>query len=273
MSAMATHKTLGYYGPGYDSSHAYPVATRYLMFASQRTGSNYVCARLGNFRDALGIPMEYFHRDALAEFGAHVPGSGDASAVGSARRIDFAEYMKVLEHRRTTQDGCFGIKVQPAQLMTLVAENIDRAVAFLRTFDKLIIMLRKDKLAQAVSGAIAQATGRWFNFGEEVAVPHEEAAALFPEIAKRLRIYLMEEALATTLVGRLPGKPVLVLYYENLLADPEAVTRQVVTFLRPDLASLPPEDAKLPLTERPGGPTMARIRADFLAHITNSPAA
>ena len=243
--AMSTHKTLGYYGPGFDAPQPVAVAMRYAMVSSPRTGSNYVCARIGNFRDALGIPMEYFHRDALAEFGARAQGGDEPPVAGSKRRIDLAAYMRDLERRRTTRDGCFGLKVQPVAAAGLVGGNVDAAVSFLRTFDRLIVMLRKDKLAQAVSGAIAQATGRWFNFGEEVGVSREQAAALFPEIAKHLRMYLTEEALVKAMIARLADKPTLVLHYESLLEDPEALTRQVVTFLAPGLASLPPEDATI----------------------------
>jgi LPS sulfotransferase NodH len=134
-------------------------------------------------------------------------------------------------------------------------------------------MLRKDKVAQAVSGAIAQDTGRWFNFGEELVVPKEQVATLIPAIAKNLRSYLAEEALVRQILARLPDKPTLLLHYEGVLEDPDAVIRQVVAFLKPGLASLPPEDTKMPLTERPSGPTAARMRAEFLAYITNSPAA
>lgn len=271
--AMSTHKSLGYYGPGYDSPRAYEVTTRYVIVSSPRTGSNYVCARLNNFRDSLGLPMEYIHRDALAEIGARSLGKDGGPTVGPPTQVDVGDYMKALERRRTTADGYFGLKLQPAQLLSMTGGNVDQAATFLRKFDKLVVMLRKDKLAQAISGAIAQSTGQWFNFGEELVVAKERVVTLFPLIAKHLGAYLAEEALVKAVAARLADKPSLVVYHENLMEDPEALTRQIVTFLAPGLTALPPEDAKMPLTERPSGPASARIRADFLAYITDSPPA
>lgn len=270
---MATHKTLGYYGPGYDSPQPFAVASRYVIFSSPRTGSNYICARLSNFRDALGIPMEYIHADALAEIGARALGGSGGPTTEPLTQVDIGAYLRALERHRTTADGWFGLKLQPGQLFGMTGGNVDQAAAFLRKFDKIVVMLRKDKLAQAISGAIAHDTGRWFNFGEEVVVGRQRASDLFPLIAKLLGRNLTEDALVNAVVARLADRPTLVVHYESLLEDREAVTRQVVAFLNPGLASLPPEDAKVPVTERPSGQAAAQLRAEFLAHITNSPPA
>ena len=268
---MTTHKSLGYYGPDYDSPQAFAVASRYVIFSSPRTGSNYLCARLSNFRDALGIPMEYIHADALAEIGARTLGGSAGPAAGPPSQIDIGAYLKALERHRTTADGWFGLKLQPGQLFGMTGGNVDQAVSFLRKFDKVVVMLRKDKLAQAISGAIAHDTGRWFNFGEEAVVARPRATDLFPLIAKLLGRNLTEDSLVNAVIARLADRPPLVVHYESLLEDREAVTRQIVWFLKPGLVSLPPEDAKVPVTERPSGQAAAQLRAEFLAHITNSP--
>ena len=168
---MPTHSSLGYFGPDFDSIQAYTVTMRYIILSSPRTGSNYVCARLANFRDTLGTPMEYFHPDAISEVMARASVGKITAAADPAPGINLTQYMETLMRLRSTPDGCFGLKVQPSQLSRLVGNNLGMAAEFLRRrFDKLIILLCKDKLSQAVSGVIAEATGRWFNFGEEAAL-------------------------------------------------------------------------------------------------------
>ena len=266
-----THKSLGYFGSAYDSPEAYEVTTRYAIFASPRTGSDYVCARLANFQDMLGIPMEYLHQDAVAEISARAP-QPPAVVAGTTGSVSVSEYMELLEGLRATPDGYFGLKAQPAQLLALAEGKFDQVVEFLREFDKLILMYRKDKVAQAVSGAIAQTTGRWVNFGEEIELTRQHGKMLFPLMAEFLAAFLKEDAFVTAVAEALADRPLLIVYHESLIDDPDAVVRRVVSFLKPGQDTLPPEHDLLPVTARPAGQTSAQFRADFLAHIANSAA-
>ena len=63
---MTTHNWLDYFGARFDCGESVEPRYRYAIFSSQRTGSNYLCARLLNVKDCLGIPMEYLHADAVS---------------------------------------------------------------------------------------------------------------------------------------------------------------------------------------------------------------
>jgi LPS sulfotransferase NodH len=264
-----THKSLGYFSAAYDSPEAHEVTTRYAVLASPRTGSDYICARLANFRGALGIPMEYLHADAVVEISTRADRPPDV-VPGTEGTVAIGDYMQILEQLRATADGYFGLKAQPAQLLQLAGGKLDQVIDFLREFDKLVFLYRKDKVAQAVSGAVAQTTGRWVNFGEKPEISREHGKRLFPLMAEYLATYLKQDALVTAIAEALADHPSLVVHYESLIDEPDAVIQRVVSFLKPGQDTLPPEHDLVPVTARPAGDTSARFRADFLAHIANA---
>jgi LPS sulfotransferase NodH len=263
-----THKSLGYYGPAYDSAQPYEVQTRYAILSAPRTGSSYLCARLANFEGALGVPMEYLHPDAVAEISARAERPPDV-VPGTAAAVSIVDYMETLERLRATADGYFGLKAQPAQLLPLAGGKLDQVVAYLREFDKLVFLYRRDKVAQAVSGAIAHTTGRWVNFGEEIELSPQQIRMLFPLIAECLASYLKAEALLAAIAEALADRSSLVIHYEELMDAPDAVLRDVVSFLKPGQDTLPPEQDLVSVPARPAGQRSARLRAAFLAHISN----
>jgi hypothetical protein len=264
-----THKTLGYFSAAYDSPESYDVTTRYAILASPRTGSDYLCARLANFQDALGMPMEYLHPDAVAEISARAPRPPDV-VPGTEGNVAVGDYMEILESIRSTADGYFGLKAQPAQLLALAGGKLEQMAAFLREFDKLVFLYRRDKVAQAVSGAIAQMTGRWVNFGEEIELTGQQRTVLFPLIAERLAGYLKEDALVDAVAEALADHPSLVIEHESLIEAPDDAIQEVVSFLKFGQDVLPPEQDLVPVTARPAGDAAAQIRADFLAYIANA---
>lgn len=256
---MRTHHTLGYFDAAFDSGEITEPKSRYAIFSSPRTGSNYLCARLSNLKNCLGIPMEYLHPDAIRLMGARL-------LCGAKEGANLDSYLQSVARVRTTSDGWFGTKVQPEQLLIQVGISMDSACTFLGSFDRLILMTRRDKLGQAISGALAYSTGEWFNFGSE---PNLERgiAELFPLIDRLQMQYEAEEKLMGGLSRLLQGRLLLHIAYEEILEDPQGVLQRTIEFLGPIDASVTEETTLRLRTQKPPGALAERIRTAYLNHL------
>lgn len=245
-----------------EGTQAVPTTWRYAIFSSQRTGSNYLCQRLCNVQGQLGMPAEYLNERAIRGLGPQLlPQAGKALQLGA--------WLRAVEGVRTTADGCFGIKVQPNQLLPLFQRKADAVQKYLARHDRLVLMTRRDKLGQAVSGAIAMATNKWFNHdGSEPSFTDAQVHAMLPLIARNLGRYIDEERLILA-VGRATKRPTLHVEFEDIVAQPDSVFARVSAFLlegrgqpavreETDFATLP---------ERPPGIEAERLRRAFLAYI------
>ncbi len=260
---MTTHRRLGYFGERFDCESVSAPRHRYAIFSSPRTGSNYLCARLNNASGCLGMPMEYLHADAIDLIGARVfPGATGA--------IDLRRYLDAVATVRTTRDGWFGVKIQPNQLLPLFEDDVRKAAEFLRSFDRLIFMTRDDKLGQAVSGAIAHATGAWFNFGDEPDLAGTDIARLFPLIARLELQYGREERMMSDIARRLQDRPVLHIVYEDLLENAEKLFRDAAAFLGCSDPALIEEKSTTTPTRKPPGAWADRVKAAYLEFRANS---
>lgn len=128
-----------------------PVGLRYCIVSSPRTGSTMLCSALRASRIA-GVPFEYLNHE-LTELWARTRG---------AAAMDLAEYLAMLEARRTTPNGVFGSKLHYHQFTRSFGNAITvRSIEYLRNHDRIIFVTRADKLSQAVSFTIAKKTGEW----------------------------------------------------------------------------------------------------------------
>ena len=254
---MTTHNLLGYFGVRFDSGEFAEPRHRYAIFSSPRTGSNYLCARLNNLEHRLGIPMEYLHADAIRLMGARLlPG-----AVGP---VKLERYLDAVARVRTTRDGWFGVKIQPDQLFPVFEGDITRVARFLESFDRLIFMTRADKLGQAVSGAIAHATGVWFNFGEESVMANSDATLLFPQIDRLHTQYVAEDGLISELRRKLAGRPQIHIAYEKIQHDPQSAFQCVAAFLGLEKTALAAEKLITQPTRKPLGDWAEQVRSAYL---------
>jgi LPS sulfotransferase NodH len=97
--------------------------------------------------------LEYLNENAFSTIGARL----------HAQSKDLDHYLAAVAQVRTSQDGWFGIKIQPHQIFPFVKGNVAKLATFLASFDRVIFMTRHDKMDQAISGAIARATSVWYN--------------------------------------------------------------------------------------------------------------
>lgn len=234
---------------------------RYLVLSPQLTGSNYLCRRLCNVRGRFGLPSEYLNPQSTRMIVPRLlPG------MPMEKVPPLGPYMAALERIRSSEDGMFGIKVQPEQLHAHTGRDGKAALGFINRFDRLVLMTLRDKLGQAISGAIAQATEKWFNDGSTPELSAQQRRTIMPLIARNLARYMDEEQFILGM-GRQSGRPLMRVEYEDIEADGEAVFREVVDFLSAGALGEITEDGGLPTPEKSGGELAAELRRMFLDRV------
>jgi LPS sulfotransferase NodH len=247
------------YLPEYDLVPFREPTRGYLILAPQRTGSNYLCRRLCNVRGRFGMPSEYLNPVAIRMPAPRLlPGT-------VADQVPFAAYMAAVQRARTSADGWFGIKLQPAQLAAFAPG--DRALFdFAGSFQRIVVLSRRDKLGQAISGTLAQLTGTWFNDGTPPAIDPSRWPQLFPAIAANLARYIEEDRRLAAL-GKALALPWLRIEYEEILRDGQAAFEQLVDFLSAGETVILEEAAAVAVPNKPPVETSEALRARFLQYI------
>lgn len=251
--------------PKYDLHPFKEPTKRYVVFSSQRTGSTYLCRRLCNVKGQFGVPSEYLNPVNVNLLVPRLlPGAGqDGKTVGAGR------YLKMLQRARTTDDGYFGIKVQPQQLLGLTNRKKNGALEFLSSFDRVVLLTRRDKLGQAISGAVAATTGKWFNDQKEAELTDAQIDTLFPLIARNLSRYFEEEQLILSLAKTIQ-KPVFSMQFEDIAADGEKSFRALVNFLSDgEDVAIEEDESFAAVPEKPEGLLKKRIRERFIQFLKN----
>jgi LPS sulfotransferase NodH len=247
------------YLPEYDLLPCREPTRGYLILAPQRTGSNYLCRRLCNVRGRFGMPSEYLNPVAIRMLAPRLlPGT-------VADQVPFAAYMAAVQRARTSADGWFGIKLQPAQLAAFAPG--DRALFdFAASFERIVVLSRRDKLGQAISGTLAQLTGTWFNDGTPIAIDPSRWPQLLPTIAANLARYIEEDRRLAAL-GKALARPWLRIEYEEILRDGQAAFEQLVDFLSVGETVILEEAADVAVPNKPPVETSEALRARFLQYI------
>jgi len=141
------------YSQQWDRASAAPVRLRYVVLAEERTGSELLCAHLR--RHGVGIPLEYFHDRHLPALAARF------GCVGADGKVDIVRYRAELERRRSSENGIFGAKIVMPQLAQLAGNDTARAAEFIGSFEKVVLMRRRNTLLQGISLMRAMATAQW----------------------------------------------------------------------------------------------------------------
>jgi len=199
----------------------------YLLASEPRTGSNLLCALLEQTGRA-GRPLEYFHLGAL---GPAMAGRGTA---------DVDAYLADLMRRRTTPNGVFGMKMHFEQMEGFLRQSR----AGLPAGTRLIRLVRRDAVAQAVSLDLARRSGRWFG-GADPGAGGPAPAYDFAQIRSSLAAVLRERRAWTEFLAR-HGGPAPMVAYESLAEDPAGVCRAVMQRLGIAGGPAPPLDAGMP---------------------------
>jgi LPS sulfotransferase NodH len=212
---------------GYEAKFDFPrrsgPPTRPYLFASvPRTGSTYVSHLLWQ-SGCLGAPLEYLNFEAAGPYGF---------AAGNPRsQADL--WSKVLTHR-TSPNGVFGLKAFPLQLQALQTENPALLHDVMGTIlsglgkTRIVQLRRRDRAAHAVSYARAILSGVWRSEQEQdgrVEPDYSERA-----MARALRMIDELEGAWSAMCRDLGLRP-LVLWYEDVLADPDGAIAAVAAHI------------------------------------------
>jgi trehalose 2-sulfotransferase len=191
---------------------------RYVLCTTPRSGSHFLghlLQRSGSF----GYPLEYFNPLNLPEWQKR------AAAEGASEVVEF------LESKRTSPNGCFGIKLHYSHL-TRAVEVIGLRPLIDRW--RFVLLRRRDVLGQAISWARASQTRAWISGMPELAPASYDRAA----VAYRLTLVLEHTAGWQRFLAENGVLP-LELTYEDVMANPADAVARIADLLRIDLPDPP----------------------------------
>jgi LPS sulfotransferase NodH len=198
----------------------------YTLATVPRTGSTYVSHVLWR-SGCLGAPLEYLNFLAGSPFGfAH----------GQLEKQS-ALWRSVL-HRRTSPNGVFGVKCFSTQLRELQQAHPQLLLEVFATMfaegrsARVVRLKRRDRIAHAISYARAALSGVW---RKEQEAPDGTTAEYSAAAVDHARALIDREESDWDLLLKDVGVEPLTLWYEDVLADPEAAVRAVAALLEVEL--------------------------------------
>lgn len=229
------------------------VRWRYIVLSTPRTGSSMLCSALAASGVA-GRAIEYLNP---ANIRLYRQLRGPTSV---------PDILRDFESRRTSPNGVFGIKVHASQYQAIYQQGGELAGAgadFLRSFDRHILIYRRDKVDQAISRILAaEPDGEW-NVPNGVRPPQRrrfesrDAGKIMKLVAQLAseEEYWRREIAAHSLT-------VIEVAYEDLAANTKQVLERVFAFLG---VELPGGVIPMPTTKRRSNVANRALKQGFLA--------
>jgi trehalose 2-sulfotransferase len=199
--------------------------SRYLLISTPRSGSTMIGEMLYATGNA-GDPQEFLSRGYIEAWQrAH-------SQVGST--LNLPEYLVYLEKNHTSENGVFGMNTQFLQIQPIFKDN-EKLANFIRRFDNVITLSRRDKIAQAVSWWRASYTRIWSSMDYDFMSDNDRANIKQPPysgtgIADRLHRIIVQEELYKQLLSRFEI-PHSTFVYEDVSSDYVNQSRRIVESL------------------------------------------
>jgi trehalose 2-sulfotransferase len=200
--------------------------TRYLLCSTARSGSTLVSDLLAGTGLA-GDPQEYLNRRIMA---AWMRRQGIQDGL-----MNLDDYLAFLDAHRTTPNGIFGIKVHFEHLQDIWGKDVRAMIEFIKGFDRVVLLSRQDKLAQAVSLHKARVTQIWTS--EDVRFLDEEDPRLKikpgynpASIAKALAQTIEHESYWRALLKK-AGMQYTEIVYETFVKDRTRQARDLFNLL------------------------------------------
>ena len=222
---------LDQFSPARDFAQAPPVRQAVLIASTQRCGSSL----LGHSMEAtgaFGVPLEYLNQQNMAQW---------------KKRFDVDSAWELLdrvERCRTSPNGVFSLKAHYFQV---------RAVGTLQALKdryrglKVIRIVRRDLLRQAISRTVAQQTGVWISGQQRSGEPRYDRDA----IAANLRACSLQSE-QWDMAFALTGQSVLRVEYEDMIKDIPATLRRIAVWCDIDPGTLD-LDGQAPLERQDTG--------------------
>lgn len=207
-------------------SRASPPAQTYLFASVPRTGSTFVSHLLWRC-GCLGAPLEYLNFEP----------SGPYGFANTNPRAQAELWNTALGHR-TSPNGVFGLKAFPVQLQLLQTQNPPLLAHVMRTMlpgpgrTRIVQLRRRDRTAHAISYARAILSGVWRSEQERERRAEPEYSELAVQRAQRM---IDEQEGAWEAMYRDLHLTPLVLWYEDVVADPDAIVAAVSSYIQVSL--------------------------------------
>ena len=198
----------------------------YAIVTTPRSGSTYFCELLDSTEIA-GHPYEHL-RLAAQELTRHCD-------------FDYLRLLYNLMQYRTTSNGVFGTKLISHFLFEFQRAKPDFKQIF-NSIDKFILLVRKDKVAQAVSLVLAQKTEVWHihsNVNQNNTSYQSYRSrldnieindALLSEVQQKFKFIQNQEVRLKKILTANQREP-LILTYEDIVEDPQSQINRVLNFL------------------------------------------
>jgi LPS sulfotransferase NodH len=199
----------------------------WLMATTPRCGSHFLGHALWQ-TGCFGVPLEYLNRRNLPRWHARF------------RAPTVTGVFRALRRCRTSPTGWFGIKSHWSQYAPFADH---RLFDVLGGVQRIVHVVRRDRLAQAISLTLAQQTGQWISGAPQTGAAVFDHAA----IARNAAAIAAQNRAWRACLAAWPGSPVLRLAYEDMAADPAGSFGRVAAFLDPDIPVQPRAAAR---TER-----------------------
>lgn len=201
------------------SSYNGTPAHSYLIASTQRSGS-YFLSHLLHSTGQLGAPLEYLHPEHAEPWQRELEAD------------NFPAMMHKLFERRTSPNGWFGIKAHWDHFEFGRKNGLDDLVRV----ERFIRIERRDRIAQAVSLALARQTKAWLSMQEQIREPEYQDHAI-----ERALNTLNRQSRKWDEWAAAAGVRPLQVYYEDLVAEPLEVVNEILDeFGLERMASLPP---------------------------------
>lgn len=192
---------------------------KYIICTTPRSGSNLLCGLLSS-SNKMGNPSEY-----LNPWGSFIPLAKNNHLLDSQGRISMEAYLKYFIEKKSTSNGCFGLKLLFGQLERF---GEFQAVKDFLQQSRYIWLVRQDTIAQAVSLYIATETDAWKSFTEEKKSREKleyNEKKIYDYIEKIIRHNL--EWKKFFLVNQIEY---LQVNYEDLIVTPQTICQKICNF-------------------------------------------
>jgi LPS sulfotransferase NodH len=238
--------------PGFHKLRFFEPPTRILVMSTPRTGSTAIVHLLENLGGG-HEPQEDMHSHRMAE--------------REITRASALSYIQKIALQRGTDAGFFTSKIHYNQLANLFGKDPRDCEAWLKYFNRFILLRRRDRLAQAISEFFSTKSQVWTLMAEtpaQRANAMEFAADDLVQVTSILSRQIVEES-SWLALNRELNLNCMEIFYEDFIASPGAVARKMADYIGVTL----PADFKADLRTRKvsDSDSVERFRQAYLAEL------
>jgi len=253
-------------GSEFDEPKSNQLIKRYVILASERTGSTYLANRLCNIKNKFGSPSEYLNPRAIELFLPRLfeKEKKQSPHISQPKLVD---YLRAIEEIRTTADGFFGIKIQPLWLLKHFENKTDHAKKFLHSYDYIIAITRRNKLEQALSYSIASLTDEWHPGVKEINFDEETKKKAYLKMSASISRFFIEQDFILSVKDNY-SKPFIHIEYEDIADKPEEIFQKIFTFLSQNKNhEVTEETSKFPVPQKNSSALSKELKNNYIKFI------